>query len=93
MKQIFAGVLVLFCLFTMTSCTNNKSYLNADTFGEDFRAEIRFEILADDEDHLAEAAADGVEDRIVHDRLAAGAEPVELFETAVARAHACGQYE
>lgn len=73
-----------------------EDHLDGDVvfvFGEDLRAKIRFEILADDEDHLAEAAADGVEDRVIHDRLAVGAETVQLFETAVARAHACGQYE
>ena len=73
-----------------------EDHLDGDVvfvFGEDLRAKIRFEILADDEDHLAKAAADGVEDRVIHDRLAVGAETVQLFETAVARAHACGQYE
>ena len=53
----------------------------------------RLEGVADDEDDLAEAGADGVVDRIVDDGLAVGTDTVHLFERPVAGAHARGEYQ
>ena len=62
--------------------------LRGDTF-----AEILFEIRADDEDHLAEAGAQGVEDGIIEDGLAGRAHRVDLLQAAVTAAHAGGEDE
>ena len=49
--------------------------------------------LANDEHDLAETGAEGVEDGIVEDGFAARADGVDLFEAAVAAAHAGGEDE
>jgi len=49
--------------------------------------------VADNEDDFAETGAEGVEDGIVEDGFAAGADGVDLFEAAVAAAHAGGEDE
>ena len=70
--------------------------LNGDValiFGKNLVAEILLEVLADYEYHLAESGVNSVVNRVVHDCLAVGTETVELLEAAIARAHACGQYE
>ena len=51
------------------------------------------EILADDEDHAAEARADGIEDRIVEHGFTMRAHRVHLFEATVAAAHSGGEDE
>ena len=56
----------------------------AGVFRGDLRGEGVGEVAADDEDDAAEAGADGVEDGVVEDGLAAGADGVELLEPAVA---------
>ena len=73
-----------------------ENHLDGDmvaVFGKHLIAEILFEIPADDEHHLAETAADGIVDRVVHDGLAVGSQTVELFQPAVARPHAGRQNE
>ena len=44
--------------------------------GNDFLAEVIFEVFADDKDELAEAGVDGVVDGIVHDGFAVRSETV-----------------
>ena len=56
-------------------------------FGKDLLAEILFEILADHPDDLAKTGLDGVIDTVVHDRLAVGAQTVQLFQTTITAAH------
>ena len=57
-------------------------------FAEDFIAEIGLEIVADNKYDFAKAGLQGVVDAIVHDGLALWPYAVELFEAAVAAAHA-----
>ena len=59
----------------------------------DLRLEFLLEVAADDEDDLAEAGALGVEHRVVEHRLAVRAHGIDLFESAVAAAHAGGEDE
>ena len=61
--------------------------------GIDARLELLLKGVADDEDHLAEAGADGVFNAVVEDDFPVGAEAVELLETAVAATHAGGKDE
>ena len=56
--------------------------------GEDLGAELLLEVLADNPDDAAKASLDGVVDAIVHDGFTIGAQPVKLFQTTVAAAHA-----
>lgn len=56
-------------------------------------AEIGLEILTDDEDDLAEARVDRIEDGVVQHGLATGAHGIELLEAPVAGAHAGGEKE
>ena len=60
-------------------------------FGEDFFAEVVFEVFTDYENDFTEAGAYGVVDRVVHDSFAVGAELVELFKAAVTATHACSK--
>ena len=62
-----------------------------EVVGIDVAFEFLLEGVADDEDHLAEAGADGIFDAVVHDDFAVGAYAVHLFESAVAAAHAGSQ--
>ena len=62
-----------------------------ETVADDL-AERRLDVVADDEHHLAEPAAQRVEDAVVNDRLAVRADRVHLFQTAIAAAHAGGQH-
>ena len=57
-------------------------------FGQHFLAEVRLEILTDDEYDLAEPCAQGVKDAVVHDGLAVGTQSVELLQTAITASHA-----
>ena len=52
-----------------------------------------FDVLADDKDELAESGAQGVEDGVIDDGFAGGADRIDLFEAAVAAAHAGGENE
>ena len=62
-------------------------------FAQYFFAEVSLEILADYEHYFAEAGADSVVHRVVHDSFAVGAEAVELLETSVAAAHSGSKYK
>jgi hypothetical protein len=55
-------------------------------------AEGGFEVAADDEDDLAEAAADRVEHRVVDDQFATGADRLKLLQAAIAAADAGRQH-
>ena len=59
--------------------------------GIDVLLELLGEGAADDEDHFAEAGADGVVDAVVEDGLAVRAYAVHLLQSAVAAAHAGSQ--
>ena len=50
-------------------------------------AKLLFDVLADDKDELAEAGAKSVEDRVVDDGFAGGANGIDLLEAAIAAAH------
>ncbi len=65
---------------------------DAGIFRADFLLEFGLEILADDEYDLAETGADGVKDAVVEDCLAGRSDGVDLFQAAIARAHACCEY-
>jgi hypothetical protein len=65
----------------------------AGELGGDALAEILLEVRTDDEDDLAEACADGVEDGVVEDGLAGRTHRVNLLEAAVAATHAGGEDE
>ena len=54
-------------------------------------AKRRLEVAADDEDHLPEPGGQRVVDRVVHDRLAARPEAVDLLEAGVAAPHSGGE--
>ena len=56
---------------------------------DDLLTELLLEGTTDDEDDLTEARTDGIEDRIVHDRLPRRADTIKLLKTAIAAAHAC----
>src|SRR5262249_20505382 len=51
-------------------------------------AEGALDIMADHKDQLSKTSADGVEDGVVNDGFAAGADRIDLFEAAVTAAHA-----
>ena len=57
-------------------------------FAQYFLAEVCLEIMADNEHYLAESGLKSVVDTVVHDGLALRTYAVELFETAIAAAHA-----
>ena len=56
--------------------------------GEDFLAEVLFEVFADNEDEFAESGLDGVVDGVIHDGFTVGTQSVQLFQASVAAAHA-----
>lgn len=60
-------------------------------FGEDLRAELLFEVFADDKDNFAEAGLNSIINTVVHDRFTVGTQAVELLETTVTAAHAGSQ--
>ncbi len=62
-------------------------------FAGDVVAEDLFEVFADDEDDVGEAGLEGVVDGVVHEGFAVGADGFDLFESAEAAAHACGEYD
>ncbi len=73
-----------------------KSVIHLDAVFEaraDNFAERLFDVVADDEHKLAEAGAQRVEDGIINDGFAAGADGINLFQTAVTAAHAGGENE
>ena len=65
----------------------------AETLGIVYLLEVLFERMTDDENDLAESGADSIINRIIDNRLAAGAETVHLFERAVSGAHSGCQYK
>ncbi len=73
------------------SSSDWKTYSTATRFSKRAPTVSRncfFDVLADDEDELAEAGAKSVEDGVVDDGFAGGADGVDLLEAAVAAAHA-----
>ena len=63
-----------------------------ETRADDF-PELRFDVVPDDEDELAEAGAHRVINRIINDRLAVGADRINLLQPAVTAAHAGGHHK
>ena len=60
---------------------------------QDLLAERFLEVTTNDEDHAAEAGAEGIENRVVHHGFAVGTHGIELLQAAVAAAHAGSQDE
>ena len=59
--------------------------------GNNYTAKILLKILADNEYYLAEACAQSIEYRVVHDGFTIGAQAVQLLQASVAATHTGSQ--